>query len=103
MSCLRLHKNDIGTAFTVEITTDGVVANIADATEKSLLFYKPDGTTSTQTASFVTDGTDGQIRYITTSGFLDVIGKWSIQAHITTPSGAWYTDIDTFKVERNLV
>ena len=70
------HVDDVGTIFRVTVydtTSSGgtSVADISGATTKQFTFKRPDGTTFTKTAVFTTDGTDGNIQYVTESGVLD--------------------------------
>lgn len=111
MACKdEVHLNDIGTIFRATIndcdeTLDPaaqVVLDISSATTTELIFEKPSGATLTKTATFTTDGTDGQIEYATISGDLDEIGTWRIQAYIVLPSGSWRSDIGCFTVHENL-
>lgn len=99
----EIHQNDIGTSFLVTIKDENsVVVDVSTAVTKNITFRKPDGTLSVKTASFVTDGTDGQIEYVTVAGDLDSHGKWSLQAFIDFGSTEWYTDIAKFTVYNNL-
>lgn len=98
----EIHKNDIGTVFRATIKETGVVLDISNATTKEFYFFKPSCTVVTQTAGFLTDGTNGIMQYITTTGDLDEVGTWKIQGHIVTASGNWRTDIKKFEVYENL-
>lgn len=108
MSCeAEIHLNDIGTVFRTTIkdkACDGTssVLDVSAATTLNLIFKKPGGTVVTKSASFTTDGTDGQIEYITVDGDLDEVGNWQIQAYIVLPSGSWRSDKGTFYVHENL-
>ena len=102
MTC-GIHIGDTGTQFRVTVhDCNSVAVDISDATAKTIIFKKPDGSTLTKPASFITDGSDGLIKYTAVSGDLDAIGAWKIQAHVVTPSGEWSSSFDTFKVLRNL-
>ena len=101
------HVSDIGTVFRVTVyDTDSAGAtsalDISAATTKQFIFGKPDGTTSTKTATFTTDGSNGQLEYSTVSGDLDTAGTWSLQVYFATSGGSWRTDVGTFKVYENL-
>ena len=98
----EIHYADIGTAFEITLQDDSTVVNISAATTKQIIFQKPDGTTVTETADFVTDGTDGKIQYVIASGDLDTVGTWSIQAKIIISTNTWYSDIQTFEVHGNI-
>lgn len=98
-----LHVNDYGTVleFTVKDQDDNVL-DLSEATVKSLVFSKPDGTTSTVTLNFTTDGADGKVQYTIESGLLDVAGTWRMQVVLTLSAGVWYSGITEMKVEPNL-
>jgi hypothetical protein len=99
----EIHVNDVGTNFVVTIKNeDNEAVDVSTASIKNLIFRKPDGTLLTKASSFVTDGTDGQIKYSFISGDLDQHGKWSVQAFIDFGSTEWYSDIDKFTVYNNL-
>lgn len=99
--------NDIGTAFRVTVydttsTGGSVVADISDAITLKMIFRRPDGTSFEKTASFTSDGSDGQIQYITVDSDLNQSGSWSLQAYIVTPAGSWHTNTACFKVYDNI-
>lgn len=102
----EIHKLDIGTSFELTLydnaTGTPVLVDVSTATVKSIIFEKPDGTIVTKEATFVTDGSDGKINYVTVTNDLDLIGNWKIQGKVTMPTGSWYTDISKFKVYDNL-
>jgi hypothetical protein len=103
----HIHKNDVGTVFTVTIKDSGTALDISaatDANHRVLLFKSPDGSTTTQTASFVTAGTDGAIKFTTTAGLLGTVGTWQLQAKIilNTLTSVFYSDVHEFDVYSNL-
>lgn len=103
MSAGEIHLNDIGTAFEMTVKDDdGVVVNLASATTLTFTFDKPDGTNITKTPTFVTDGSDGRLRYVAQSGDLDQIGLWRWQGTIVIPAGTFHSDIYEFRVYPNL-
>ena len=108
MTCSEqeLHYNDIGTTFSITvkdcISGTATPFNLSSATDLELIFNSPSGVVKTKTASFVTDGSDGKIKYITVDGDLDEVGLWRLQARVVLPLGSWSTDIGTFKVYENL-
>lgn len=102
MSC-GIHINDIGTEIRITITDcNGVAIDISNATSLNLFFKKPSGESITKTGSFVTDGSDGLIKYIVQSGDINEIGTWKIQVEITANNGTWSSSFESFKVHRNL-
>jgi len=102
MAAGEVHKNDIGTAFRVTVQDGDTVVDVSGATIKQIIFQKPSGTTVTQTATFVTDGTDGQIQYVTVSGDLDEAGKWIMQGYVVLAAWQGHSDMYQFEVYENL-
>lgn len=64
------------------VDSTGTAVDISAATQTDFIFERPDRTTFTRTASFVTTGVDGQLRYVLVSGDLDVSGVWKIRANV---------------------
>lgn len=103
MSCNTAHVGDIGTTFRATIKDGLQVIPIGAATTLELFFKGPTGAASVRTAVLTTDGTDGKMEYITSSGTdLDEPGEWRWQAHVVLPSGEWRSEVRTFTVEDNL-
>jgi hypothetical protein len=103
MSCGEIHVGDENVTFTFTVMEDCAAINISTATVKELIFRKPNGTSVTQTASFSTDGTDGDIKYVTIAGDLDEPGIWRVQAEVTLGAGSYYhSEIQKFKVLANV-
>ena len=103
MAANEVHQNDIGTKFLVTIKDGSDAVNVASATStKQIIFKKPSGTSMTKTASFNSDGTDGKIYYTVVADDLDEVGTYEIQGKVVITDGTFYTDIQTFKVHRNL-
>jgi len=74
------------------------IMDISAATLTEITFKKPGGATLTVTASFVTDGTDGQITYTSNSTDIDQVGGWLKQASVTLVDGFFSSPISSFKV-----
>lgn len=74
-----------------------------DVLNVDLVFKKPDCTTITRRASFVTTGEDGKVRYMLLAEDLNQSGRWSVQGYVNVTSGVWHTNIQRFKVEPNLL
>jgi hypothetical protein len=102
MAANEIHVNDVGTQFRLTIKDDGEIVDISSVTEKIIHFRKPNGTCVEKEASFLTDGTDGILTYLSQDGDLDMAGKWKIQAFVDFGSTEFYSNIDSFKVYRNL-
>jgi hypothetical protein len=78
------------------------ILNVSNADDIYIIFQKPDSSDLTKTASLTTNGTDGKIKYTTIAGDLDQIGTWQIQARIDFGASVFSTDIQKFKVYRNI-
>ncbi len=100
----EIHVGDIGTVFTVTLTENSVAVDISSATVKQLIFKapEPDGTVSTKTALFTTDGHDGKLSYTTIANDLNRSGVWKVQAYVEVTSGKWHSSYTTFTVYPNL-
>ena len=102
MAANEIHVNDIGTIFTITVKDGSSAVNISSASAKQVVIKKPSGTKLTKDTAFVTDGTDGQMKYTIVSGDLDEAGTYKLQVYLTISDGTFYTDITSFKVYRNL-
>jgi hypothetical protein len=98
----EIHAGDIGVVFNITVMNGATVLNLSNANNISIIFQKPDGTDLTKTASLTTNGTDGKIKYTTVAGDLDQIGTWQIQARVDFGASVFSTDIQKFKVYRNI-
>ncbi len=104
MSIPEIHLGNIGTVFRFEILNqDDVIVDLSSASTIEIRFRKPDRlTVLVRTASLVTDGTDGQIQYVTVAGDLDVPGPWTRQARVVIPAGEFWTETINFDVKDNI-
>jgi hypothetical protein len=99
----EIHVGDIGTIFKITVKdSDTTVVNVSNADGLFILFKRPDNSFLQVVPSLETNGTDGMIRYVTTSGDLNQYGTWQIQARVIFGSDVFSTDIQRFKVYRNL-
>lgn len=99
---VTVRQDDIGTVFKVTFYEGGAVVDLSSASAKTIHFEKPDGTTSSKTASFLTDGTDGILSYTTASGDLNQVGTWKIAGEVTLSGGTWSTETGKFRVEATI-
>lgn len=102
MAANEIHINDIGTIFTITVKDGSSSVDISSSSTKQVIIKKPGGAKLTKDAAFVTDGTDGQIKYTIVSGDLDEAGTYKLQGYLVISDGTFYTDITSFKVYRNL-
>lgn len=92
MTALRFipHVGEIG--FPITITArdeDFSVKSIADWNTKNMALKSPSGTVAIYAATFVTDGSDGQLRFTTVDGTeLSEKGWWVAQGQGLTAGGA---------------
>lgn len=81
----------------------GSALDVSTATAKTLKIERPDGTVLSKTASFTTDGTDGQLEYSTISGDLDQPGEWRGQFYLEFgATQAFHTDQFPLPIGSNL-
>ena len=99
----EIHVGDVGTIFRVTIKDGDSIVDVSNVDSKTIYLQKPIGATLTKTAVYYTDGTDGIIQYVTEDGDLDQAGTWQIQAKIDFGTDVFNTNIEKFKVLRNLV
>lgn len=98
----EIHYGDIGVNFNITVMNDTVPLDVSNADNIYIIFQKPDGSDLTKTAALTTDGTDGKIKYTTVDGDLDQVGTWQIQAKVDFGASVFSTDIQKFKVYRNI-
>lgn len=98
----NMHVDDIGNTVTVTVAENGTGIDVSAATTKQIIFSKADGTAVAKTASFVTDGTNGQIRYTIASNDLSVAGPWKYQGRVAGSGFDYHTDWGYFEVSANL-
>jgi hypothetical protein len=96
--------NDVGTRFVIQLKrTDGSILDVSEATEKYIVFRKPNSAAGIlKAASFTTDGKDGKIQYITGSGDIDKLGYWQIQALVKFGSATWRSSTGKFVVYESI-
>jgi len=97
-----IHVGDIGTRFIVTVRDGTSTVDMSAATVKQLIFVKPNKEKLTKSPTFVTDGTDGELQYITVEGDLDRAGTWQLQVYLSMPTWTGHSGIDDFIVWDNL-
>ncbi len=107
MASDEIHVGDIGTVITTVIYDGTSIVDISTAnttTARLIVFGKPDGTFSTQGASFTGTGSDGSMAFtVNTSTFWDAEGAWRLQAIVYLGTSKFSSDVHDFKVYKNLV
>jgi hypothetical protein len=98
----EIHANDAGLNFdTVVRDQDGNLINLANGTV-TYYFQKPDGSLLTTAATFVTDGTDGMVRYTTVATDFDQTGTYRHQVKVVIGPVTLWSNINKFRVYPNL-
>jgi hypothetical protein len=98
----QIHVGDIGTTLIGTFSDSGTAVDISTASSIEMIIKKPDQTKLTKTATFVTDGTDGKVQYITIAGDIDQAGNYKIQGKVVYGGATYYSSISTFKVYCNI-
>lgn len=100
----EIHMFDVGTTIQVTIVEDGVAVDISSATTQEIILKSPKGIIKTKPSSFLTNGSDGIIKYLSIITDFDEEGVWRIQAHVVllAPTGDWKSDFGDFTVFPNL-
>lgn len=103
---LRAQKGDCG--FNIDITVvdeNDAAVDISLATTKNMIFRVPgSAVNSSKAGAFITDGTDGGLRYVAESAFINTVGVWEVQAFIVLAVGVteFQTEVGTFTVADNV-
>lgn len=99
----EVHKDDYGTTIIITLVNGaGTALDVSDATLIEFLFEKPSGTVITKTGNFVSDGSDGKVKYTFAEDVLDADGRWKVQVRLTTATALWHGDIEKIRVRPNL-
>ena len=87
-----IHVGDVGTVLTFSVLADGSALDLSSATTKDLIFDGPGSNYNfTKTLTFVNDGTDGLVKYLTEADTFPTAGDWTMQVYVELPSGKWYS------------
>lgn len=100
----QIHVGDFGTVYELTIKENAAAVDVSSFTTLEIFWLKPDGTTLvTNTAVFSTDGTNGKIKYVTTTNAeINQAGTWKMQGHISKAGEEHRSSIVTFPVINNL-
>ncbi len=96
-------QNNVGVTFIVTVVEeDGKTPqDISQATSTTIYLRRPDQSVISGSNGFVTDGTDGQIYYISLTGDLGVAGIYKIQGCYMVGGNVFCTQEQYFLVEPN--
>lgn len=70
----------------VTVIEDGVAVDVSGVGTKQIKLRAPNGTTTSYTASFATDGTDGKIQYQTDADDIGAAGTWYYSGRVVDGS-----------------
>lgn len=86
---LRVTRDDYGNDITLTYTDeDGTAINISDASSVTIAFGDYDGSTLVKkTASFVTNGTNGQVKFSFAEGDIDIAGYYDGEIQVNYADG----------------
>lgn len=93
----------IGVSLEYTVQEDGAALDISAATALKIRLRNPAGMVTEYDAEFKTDGSDGVLRYVTTSADeLDRPGAWAIQPNFSLSGFVGNLEPQPFYVEPNL-
>lgn len=89
MGAEKIHKGDLGSVIELLILQAGTDTpeDVSDATTITVRVEKKDGTVVEHTGSFVTDGTDGLVKFTSKATSFDVAGEAKIQVYLENVGG----------------
>jgi hypothetical protein len=100
---MSVQKGAIGVIIELTITEDDVAVNLSSATTKNIVLRSPSGVVATKTGAFVTDGSDGKLKYTTTAeADLNEAGFWKAQAALVMTGFTGRSSSAQFEVMSNL-
>jgi len=100
----EIHERDYGWRINITIKDqDGAIKDLSSCSSVQILLSRPNNSaTISKTASFVSDGSDGQIYYIFDYEDIDMSGTWQLQVQLNFPNAVLRSNIEKLKVYRNL-
>jgi len=106
MSVPVIQVDNVGTRFVFTIRDQsGAIKDVSSATvQKARFKASPNVAAFERATTFLTDGTDGKLIYVTVAGDLPTAGPcWQRQAFVDLPGeGQFYSEIKDFPVKANL-
>lgn len=82
----------------IDVDTDAAADISSYSSTISMIFTSPSGTSTTKTATFDSDGTDGVIKYTIEQSFLTTAGNWKVRGRVASGSAVLTTEQHTFRV-----
>jgi len=102
MSLSNIVSGDYGQVIVLTIIdtdTEAAADVSAYATTIQVQLSDPALNVATETATFVTDGSDGLVQYTLADGDIDEAGEWRIRARVTSASAVLSSVWESFKVK----
>lgn len=89
MGAEKIHLGDVGSVIELLILQAGTdtAEDVSDANTIKVKILKKDGSAVEHDGSFVTDGTDGLIKFTSTASSFDVAGEAKIQVYLENIGG----------------
>lgn len=102
----NLQVGDVGTELILTVyRADGSIeSQLGSATILRIILQPPSGAANAKvkTATLVTDGSDGQMKYTTEAGVIDEAGPWEMNGYIYfDATHYWWTSKRVFYVKEN--
>lgn len=82
MSMRGIRVGNFGFEVLLTVTQDGEPYDISSYGTCRFVFIKPDGMEVEKTATFKTDGEDGQLTYTAESGLVNAAGWWAVYPEV---------------------
>lgn len=101
MSFDNIVAGDYGQIATITVidTDTKIAADISGyTTSLKMVFTSPSGIETEKPATFLTDGTDGVIKYTIENDILDTPGLWQVRAVVASSSSQLSSQTTKFKV-----
>jgi len=85
----KIHKGDVGTVIEILINQAGTTTaeDVSDATTRKVYVQLKDDQVIAHDADFVTNGSDGLIKFVSTAETFAVAGDAKLQAYLETDAG----------------
>ena len=83
-----IRYNDKGWTHTITVQENAVPVNVSTMTlANAWRLVPPSGPARLRTPAFVTDGSDGKLKYTAITGDFDQVGQWQVQVSVILPGG----------------
>lgn len=100
----EIQVNDVGTRIDITVKDqEGNVVDLTTSTDVKLKCLPPDGSSvKVFDVSFNSDGSDGQVYYITQDSDINTTGTWELQVIVTFGTNVFHSAVEKLKVLRNI-